>query len=687
MNSYNARATLATLTGLVFTLLLLPATSLAQTVTLEEVETGGSENSTTVRTGSGLTKVASHLYLAAISTKPYQPVIAVSGMGLDWVRMDAQCAGRNQTGIEVWSAQGQSGNNQRVTATLSNAPASAVIAVSRYANVDVQEPTGTVVSRNTNGRNGRCSGGQDRKSYVVDLITTAPGSTVYGAATMRNRNHTAGPGYTEQAEISRGSGGNIASLAVQDRLVTSQSTVGVKGTFSGKVDWAMIGIEIKPEGSQAPGPNLVVESTSHDFGPVQTNSSRSHGFEISNDGTADLRVLATTVSGSNSADFSIDSGDAPFTVSAGERQNISVSFNPVVEGTSNARLEIVSNDTDQPFVNVALTGTSAMTVAGGLWISAAELALKPMSGDAWNRLKAAADGDLGFADVSDLTSQHDVKTLAVALVYARTNNAIYRQKARDSIMSAIGTEDDTEQVVALGRNIAPYIIAADLIGLGDFYPAGDAQFRDWIDQVRYIVWQDGSLIDEDDERVNNHGRMCGATRAAIAVYLGEQTELERTAQVFKGFLGDRGTYNNFEWKHNLSWQADEANPVGINPAGATKDGINIDGALPEEMRRACGFRPIPCYTNYPWEGLQGALVEAVILSRAGYDVFNWEDQAILRAVQYLKTLDEQNTRNWWAQGDDTWQPWLINAYYGTSYPTERARIGKLMGWTDWTHAP
>jgi hypothetical protein len=36
-----------------------------------------------------------------------------------------------------------------------------------------------------------------------------------------------------------------------------------------------------------------------------------------------------------------------------------------------------------------------------------------------------------------------------------------------------------------------------------------------------------------------------------------------------------------------------------------------------------------------WTALQGVLVQAVILHRAGYAVWHWQDRAILRAVQWL----------------------------------------------------
>jgi hypothetical protein len=76
----------------------------------------------------------------------------------------------------------------------------------------------------------------------------------------------------------------------------------------------------------------------------------------------------------------------------------------------------------------------------GIWISAAELAKLPMSGSAWERLKSAADGDLGTPNIADQNSQHDTNTLAAALVYARTGDTRYRSKAAETIVAAISTE-------------------------------------------------------------------------------------------------------------------------------------------------------------------------------------------------------------------------------------------------------
>jgi hypothetical protein len=166
---------------------------------------------------------------------------------------------------------------------------------------------------------------------------------------------------------------------------------------------------------------------------------------------------------------------------------------------------------------------------------------------------------------------------------------------------------------------------------------------------------------------------------AVAAYLGDTAELDRCALVLRGWLGDRGAYAGFEYGE-LDWQADPAHPVGINPAGATRDGHSLDGVLPDDQRRAGAFVWPPPRENYVWEALQGALAQALILTRAGYGAFGWSDQALLRAVTWL-----HEQCGFPASGDDTWQPHVVNYAYAASFPAPvPSSPGKNVGWTDWT---
>ena len=70
------------------------------------------------------------------------------------------------------------------------------------------------------------------------------------------------------------------------------------------------------------------------------------------------------------------------------------------------------------------------------------------------------------------------------------------------------------------------------------------------------------------------------------------------------------------------------------------------------------------------------------LHRQGYDVFNWSDQALLRAVAWL-----HDEAGYPASGDDEATPWLINGVYNTSFPVQNgARPGKNgLGWYEWIY--
>jgi hypothetical protein len=217
-------------------------------ITFQETKTGGSTASTSVTTSASLTAASGDLYLAAIGTKPNVSVSSVSGLGLTWTLVKAQCAGRGQTRVEVWKAQGTPSVNGTVTASLASAPNNATIAVSRYAGVDAASPVGNIISGNTMGANGTCSGGTDNAAYSFNLTTTLGGAVAFGAVTMRDKPHTPGAGYTERAELMQGASGSVASVAVEDKSVASAGSVVVNGSFSASVDWAMVGLEIKPAG-------------------------------------------------------------------------------------------------------------------------------------------------------------------------------------------------------------------------------------------------------------------------------------------------------------------------------------------------------------------------------------------------------------------------------------------------------
>ncbi len=317
---------------------------------------------------------------------------------------------------------------------------------------------------------------------------------------------------------------------------------------------------------------------------------------------------------------------------------------------------------------------------GAVLITASQIAQLPTSGSAWNGLKARADASASSPNLANQDDNTDLTVLAKGLVYARTGTTSYRTSALAAIKAAVGTEVGG-RTLALGRNLAGYVIAADLISLRTVDPAYDQNvFRPWLRSLLTKSLDGRTLRSTHEDRPNNWGTHAGGARVAVAAYLGDSAELARVATVFRGWLGDRSAYAGFKYGE-LDWQCDPAKPVGINPVGCSRNGIALDGALPEEMRRGGTLVWPPTATDYAWEGLQGAMLQAEILSRHGYDAWDWSNRALLRAVKFL-----YDRAGWPAVGDDGWQTWLVDARYGTSYRgSAPARTGKNFGYTDWLY--
>jgi myo-inositol-hexaphosphate 3-phosphohydrolase len=325
----------------------------------------------------------------------------------------------------------------------------------------------------------------------------------------------------------------------------------------------------------------------------------------------------------------------------------------------------------------SVTGVTQRAATKGIWLTREEIMALPMSGAAWNAVKAQADKDAGTPDLSNQDQMNNVYVLAKALVYARTGIETYRTEVVLAVLAAMGTEDGG-RTLALGRELAAYVIAADLVGLD---AVDDEVFKTWLRGVLTETLDGMTLVSTHERRPNNWGTHAGASRAAAVAYLGDAAELARCAQVFKGWVGDRSSYAGFTYG-DLDWQCDPNAPVGINPVGCTKEGHSIDGVLPDDQRRDGGFTwPPPC-ANYVQGALDGAVVQMEILRRAGYLSHEWESRAILRAYKWAFEVAGCTF-----DGDNQWSPHVVNKIYGTSFPAAiPASPGKNMAWTDWTHA-
>jgi hypothetical protein len=498
---------------------------------------------------------------------------------------------------------------------------------------------------------------------------------------------------------------NLASLAGKQILATS-----LKITFSSGGSQSAIHTA-----------NLVADSgwgeTAINFNNAPVTSTAIGTFNGASSGsTIEIPLAVDIVKGYIGSNFSMalrTNNQNGFSVYSKEHSNGNYRPKLVVTVQSSVTPTVTSapNPTIYPTVttvpNPSPTGSPSTS---GLWLNHDEIMNIPISGEsgctsqcheAWQNVLEAANHSTLDPDLSDQSDNTDVYTFAKALVYARTGNQDYRNQVRQTLDILVDNHPPTGSgswdSLGILRSMYPYVIAADLIDLKNFpsdsFDNGD--FRQWLTDARFAVAEGTwSVVTGQEERPNNFGTHGSASRIAADLYLGDQVDLDRAIKVFKGYLGDRSSYADFNYG-DLCYQSNPNAPVGINPVGAKLNigGVlrNADGIIPDDQRRS-GCPPTYPFPkeNYVWEALQGATVASELLYRAGYDSYSWGNQALLRAVTWLHDPEGTGENYPWysAEGDDTWIPWIINKRYNKNFPTivtSSPSLGKGMGLADWTH--
>lgn len=356
-----------------------------------------------------------------------------------------------------------------------------------------------------------------------------------------------------------------------------------------------------------------------------------------------------------------------------------------------------------PTLGSAPTATPALRISPptftgtGIWLSKEDIAKLPTSGAGWDRLLNWANQDASNPNIKSIDDDADSKTVAKALVYARTGNSTYRSQVASTIRAVMNTQFSSgDQILARNRNIGAYAVAADLISLSIFDPSLDNSFRTWL---RKVLDEPGtsaaggvnSVRDSMMKVPTNGGNHARSTVIAIALYLGDTTLLQTTANRFQDWLGRSASGFGWDQGSGASWQSEGsvANFNGINPVGGTIQGHNVSGVLPEDQKRGGSFSWPPPKEGYVYEGLQGVLSAAWMLYRQGYPAFEWENQAIKRAFEWLNTAQfiPNNSQYLATDVGDGHQPWLVNYIYGTNFGgTDMSGAGKNgLGFYYWTH--
>jgi cyclophilin family peptidyl-prolyl cis-trans isomerase len=110
------------------------------------------------------------------------------------------------------------------------------------------------------------------------------------------------------------------------------------------------------------GPEVKLGKTSLDFGFTPVNTPVQRGVGIKNVGIADLEVTSISIHGLDSNSFSQENTCPsvatmpPDSLSEGGLCAVIVTFTPVTDGQKSATLSIVTNDADNKYIDIPLTG-------------------------------------------------------------------------------------------------------------------------------------------------------------------------------------------------------------------------------------------------------------------------------------------------------------------------------------------
>lgn len=125
--------------------------------------------------------------------------------------------------------------------------------------------------------------------------------------------------------------------------------------------------EINVQGNNisiASGNTSVNTNDNTNFGTIQLGTSISKTFVIQNTGNGTLTINGWMMSGANSNEFVVlNSPNFPLTLAGNATQNITVEFTPLIAGTRNAMMHIMSDDGDENNYSFAIQGKADIDVS------------------------------------------------------------------------------------------------------------------------------------------------------------------------------------------------------------------------------------------------------------------------------------------------------------------------------------
>ncbi len=160
-------------------------------------------------------------------------------------------------------------------------------------------------------------------------------------------------------------GANLeSSAAMEVNGNQSDNTANSAGAAYVFIDVGMPGLEPEIDLEQPLGEPVADEGSVVDYGLVGVGAPAvTREFTVLNRGMAGLLISGVSVSGSASADFSVNITGMSNTLPAGQSTTFTVSFTPNAAGRRIASLYLVSNDSDESPYEITLTGAVLPEIA------------------------------------------------------------------------------------------------------------------------------------------------------------------------------------------------------------------------------------------------------------------------------------------------------------------------------------
>jgi len=338
------------------------------------------------------------------------------------------------------------------------------------------------------------------------------------------------------------------------------------------------------------------------------------------------------------------------------------------------------------------------TKVGGVWTSAAELAGKGTSGPAWTALLAGANRSTTNVDIDNQDNRTGLYCFAAAIVATKdpVKYASYRNKAITCLDALVAKGQPSGRALAWARNALGYAATADLLDYrppalvnymrrlaGESVSASESAFN--CSQFGRPLWVVATQL-----MPNNWGTLGLGSLTAIYAYLKDTTKLNQLYTHIAGALEGPSPYPRNRWDESEgpTWQHNPGDATTwrlITPVNLVKNGLILEGIIPEDMQRGGAFNAdgyaswvSSDASGYTWETIQGLTTSAHILERWGYNVWALGDGAIGRAVRRYNVLAAQSNRKEWLGWGSSVRPWTL-AFTDRAYGTHWAETALESG--------